>query len=41
LEKCSEELRLPMVPVAAATRQKLDTAMAFTGIFKIAKKKLK
>ncbi len=41
LGKCSEELRLPMVPVTVPTRQKLDTAMEFAGLFKIAKKKLK
>lgn len=29
---CREELRLPMVPVSAATRKKLDAAMKQTGI---------
>lgn len=32
--KCAEDLRLPMVPVGAATRQKLDQAMAFAGVIK-------
>lgn len=41
LGKCSEEMRLPMVPVSAATRQKLDDAMEFAGIFKTARRKLK
>ncbi len=41
LGKCAEELRLPMVPVTAITRQKLDDAMEFAGIFKAARKKLK
>ncbi|MBI3441951.1 MAG: 4-hydroxy-tetrahydrodipicolinate synthase [Proteobacteria bacterium] len=41
LGKCAEELRLPMVPVTSATRQRLDEAMEFAGLFKIAKKKLK
>jgi 4-hydroxy-tetrahydrodipicolinate synthase len=41
LGKCSEELRLPLVPVTAPTRQKLDDAMEFAGVFKIAKRKLK
>ena len=41
LGKCSEELRLPLVPVMASTRQKLDEAMEFAGLFKVAKKKLK
>jgi 4-hydroxy-tetrahydrodipicolinate synthase len=41
LGKCAEELRLPLVPVTAATRQKLDEAMECAGIFKTAKKQLK
>ena len=41
LGKCAEDLRLPLVPVTAATRQKLDEAMEFAGLFKTAKKKLK
>lgn len=41
LGKCSEDMRLPMVPVAAATRQKLDAAMEFAGVFKLGRKKLK
>lgn len=41
LGKCGEELRLPLVPVTAATRQKLDEAMEFAGIYKVARKKLK
>lgn len=41
LGKCSEELRLPMVPVTAPTRQKLDEAMEYAGVFKTARKKLK
>ena len=41
LGKCAQELRLPLVPVTVATRQKLDEAMEFAGLFKIAKKKLK
>jgi 4-hydroxy-tetrahydrodipicolinate synthase len=40
LGKCSEELRLPLVPVTAPTRQKLDEAMEFAGIFKAGKKKV-
>lgn len=38
---CEETLRLPMVPVTVVTRQKLDDAMEYAGIFKTAKKKLK
>lgn len=41
LGKCSEELRLPLVPVTPPTRQKLDEAMEFAGIFKTGRKKLK
>jgi 4-hydroxy-tetrahydrodipicolinate synthase len=41
LGKCTEEIRLPMVPVSAVTRQKMDEAMEFAGIFKTARKKLK
>lgn len=41
LGKINEELRLPLVPVTAPTRQKLDEAMEFAGIFNAAKKKLK
>jgi len=41
LGKCSEEMRLPMVPVTAATRQKLDEAMEFAGLFKAGRKNLK
>jgi 4-hydroxy-tetrahydrodipicolinate synthase len=37
----SEELRLPMVPVTATARQKLDEAMEFAGIFKAGRKTLK
>lgn len=37
----SEELRLPLVPVTAPTRQKLDDAMEFAGIFRLGKKTLK
>jgi 4-hydroxy-tetrahydrodipicolinate synthase len=37
----SEELRLPLVPVTAATRQKLDEAMEFAGIFKTGRKAIK
>lgn len=41
LGKISEDLRLPMLPVSAATRAKLDEAMEFAGLFKNARKKLK
>jgi 4-hydroxy-tetrahydrodipicolinate synthase len=41
LGKCSEETRLPLVPVTPATRAKLDEAMEFAGIFKLGKKTLK
>jgi 4-hydroxy-tetrahydrodipicolinate synthase len=41
LGKCGEELRLPLVPVTAPTRQKLDEAMEFAGLFKATEKKLK
>jgi 4-hydroxy-tetrahydrodipicolinate synthase len=41
LGKCAEELRLPLVPVTAPTRQKLDEAMEFAGVFKVGKKVLK
>jgi 4-hydroxy-tetrahydrodipicolinate synthase len=41
LGKCAEDLRLPLVPVTAPTRLKLDEAMEFAGIFKVAKRKLK
>lgn len=41
LGKCAEDLRLPMIPVSAATRQKLDESMEFAGIFKTARKRLK
>lgn len=41
LGKISEELRLPLLPVSAATRQKLDEAMEYAGVFKVAKGKLK
>lgn len=41
LGKCAEEMRLPMVPVSAVTRQKLDAAMEHAGLFKTARKKLK
>lgn len=41
LGKCSEELRLPLVPVTAPTRKALDEAMEFAGVFKTARKKLK
>jgi len=41
LGKCAEELRLPLVPVTASTRQRLDEAMEFAGLFKVAKRKLK
>lgn len=41
LGKCGEELRLPLVPVTAPTRQKLDEAMEYAGVFKTARKKLK
>lgn len=41
LGKCSEELRLPLVPVTAPTRQKLDEAMEFAGIFKTGRRTLK
>lgn len=41
LGKISEEQRLPLVPVTPATRQKLDDAMEFAGIYKLAKKTLK
>ncbi|MCK5659030.1 MAG: 4-hydroxy-tetrahydrodipicolinate synthase [Alphaproteobacteria bacterium] len=41
LGKCSEELRLPLVPVTAVTRRKLDNAMEFAGLFKKGRKQLK
>ena len=41
LGKCEEDLRLPMVPVTAPTRKKLEEAMEFAGLFKGGKKKLK
>ncbi len=41
LGKCVEELRLPLVPVTAPTRAKLDEAMEFAGLYKTARKKLK
>ena len=41
LGKCTEELRLPMVPVTAPARQKLDEAIEFAGLFKTGRKKLK
>ena len=41
LGKCGEELRLPLVPVTAPTKLKLDDAMEFAGLFKTARKKLK
>ncbi len=41
LGKCAEDLRLPMVPVSAATRKKLDDAMEFAGLFRTGRKKLK
>lgn len=41
LGKTGEELRLPLVPVTAPTRQKLDEAMEFAGIFKTGRKTLK
>lgn len=41
LGKCADELRLPLVSVSAPTRQKLDGAMEFAGIYKTARKKLK
>jgi 4-hydroxy-tetrahydrodipicolinate synthase len=41
LGKISEEQRLPLVPVTPATRQKLDDAMEFAGIYKLGKKTLK
>lgn len=41
LGKCAEDMRLPMVPVSAASRQKLDDAMEYAGLFKVARKKLK
>lgn len=41
LGKCAEDLRLPLLPVSASTRQKLDEAMEFAGIYKTARKKLK
>ncbi|MDE1152325.1 MAG: 4-hydroxy-tetrahydrodipicolinate synthase [Micavibrio sp.] len=41
LGKIGEDMRLPMVPVTAPTRQKLDAAMEFAGIYKTARKKLK
>lgn len=41
LGKCADELRLPLVSVTAPTRQKLDGAMEFAGIYKTARKKLK
>lgn len=41
LGKISEELRLPLVPITSATRQKMDEAMEFAGVFKTARKKLK
>lgn len=41
LGKINEELRLPLVPVTAPTRQKLDEAMEFAGIFKTGRKTLK
>lgn len=41
LGKTEEDLRLPLVPVSAATRLKLDVAMEQAGIFKTARKKLK
>jgi 4-hydroxy-tetrahydrodipicolinate synthase len=41
LGKCTEELRLPLVPVTPAARQKLDEAMEFAGVYKTARSKLK
>jgi 4-hydroxy-tetrahydrodipicolinate synthase len=41
LGKITEEQRLPLVPVTAPTRQKLDEAMEFAGIFKTGHKTLK
>ncbi|TAL36914.1 MAG: 4-hydroxy-tetrahydrodipicolinate synthase [Alphaproteobacteria bacterium] len=41
LGKIGEELRLPLVPVTPPTRQKLDEAMEFAGIFKTGRKTLK
>lgn len=41
LGKISEDQRLPLVPVTPATRQKLDDAMEFAGIYKLGKKTLK
>ncbi|MEZ0260959.1 MAG: 4-hydroxy-tetrahydrodipicolinate synthase [Alphaproteobacteria bacterium] len=41
LGKINEELRLPLVPVTAGLRQKLDDAMQFAGIFKVGKPALK
>jgi len=41
LGKCSEELRLPMVPVTPPVRKKLDEAMEFAGLFKAGRGKLK
>ncbi len=37
----SDEVRLPLVVTTPATRQKLDDAMEFAGIFKLGKKTLK
>ncbi|MFH1158537.1 MAG: 4-hydroxy-tetrahydrodipicolinate synthase [Pseudomonadota bacterium] len=41
LGRCTEELRLPLVPVTAPTRRKLDDAMTFAGLFKTGRKQLK
>ena len=41
LGKIGEDMRLPLLPVSAATRAKLDEAMEFAGIYKLGKKKLK
>ncbi len=41
LGKITEEQRLPLLPVSAASRAKLDEAMEFAGIYKLGKKKLK
>ncbi|MBI1216508.1 MAG: 4-hydroxy-tetrahydrodipicolinate synthase [Alphaproteobacteria bacterium] len=41
LGKVEDELRLPLLPLTAPARAKLDAAMEAAGIFKLAKKQLK
>lgn len=41
LGKCADELRLPLLPVTAASRAKLDRAMEAAGLYKVARKSLK